>query len=103
MAGSPHLQPTPAGQSTWASMRGLRKLLGRSAAMINVYQSLWNFCGERASVLSISFAELGADVGAMDQRTARGHIERLEEVGLLHVIDRDKKAGVVNLYVYDHR
>ncbi len=84
-------------------MRGLRKLLGRSAAMINVYQSLWNFRGERPGELSISFAELGADVGAMDQRTARGHIERLEEVGLVHIIDRDKKAGVVHLYVYDHR
>jgi hypothetical protein len=62
---------------------------------------LWNLVGRQAAKAVVTAAQLAGLVRANDPRTARNWLDRLDAVGLIRILDRNKGRGSYTVYVYD--
>jgi len=63
------------------------------------FEELWVVAGRQPAHIVIQPRWLSDRLGASD-RTARGWLDNLAELGLIHIAERDKRRGTVSLYVY---
>ena len=86
----------------FASLETLRRDSRVGPAVRDCFVWLLHFAGGRPAYLVVTTKRIAYDFG-VDRRAVEKWIAKLAEFGLIEVIDRDKRRGVLHLYIFHPR
>ena len=71
-------------------------------AVRGCFELLWHLTGGRADYIVVTTKRIAYDFG-VERRAVEKWLCKLEEFGLVEVVDRDKRCGTIHLYVFHPR
>ncbi len=89
----------PDGTNDWKLLRRLMRDAAIGAASKLCFKWLWDHAGRRPGQLSVSKAALAYELGR-SPRAVEKWLAELVKAGLLEVADRDRRRGVVDVFVF---
>jgi len=87
---------------TFEGLAALRRDSRIGPAVRGCFELLWHLAGGRADYIVVTTKRIAYDFG-VERRTVEGWLEKLQEYGLIEVVERDRKRGTIHVYVFHPR